>query len=93
MFSKNEIRQAIAETEANAQTYEDCVKLATFYEIQDHLYSEDAPKAINGDSDFLQAVNGKDNEAVWRVLDELMDTLKLINPHLYDGVMRKVAGV
>ena len=93
MFNKNEILRAITELEANAQTYDDCVKLATFYEIQDHLYSEDAPKAIKGESEFMRAVNGKDNEKIWQVLDELMETLKLINPHLYDGVMRKVAGI
>lgn len=92
MFSREEIERAIRETEANADTYEDCAKLATFYEIQDHLYSRDMPNAISGDSDFLQTVNGK-GEQVWGVLDELMETLKLINPHLYSGVMRKIAGL
>lgn len=92
MFSREEIERAIRETEANADTYEDCAKLATFYEIQDHLYSKDMPKQISGNSEFLQAVNGKGDE-VWSVLDELMETLKLINPHLYNGAMRKIAGL
>ena len=90
MFSKNEIERAIKETEANADTYEDCAKLATFYEILDHLYSTEMPRTINGDSDFLKAVNGK-GDNIWGVLDELMETLKLINPYLYNGVMRKIA--
>ena len=43
-----------------------------------------------GDSDFLQAVAGKDPAAVWEILDDLMDTLHVVNPRVYDGVMRKI---
>ena len=90
MFTKEEIERAIKETEATADTYEDCAKLATFYEILDHLYSTEMPRTMSGESDFLKVVNGK-GDSVWSVLDELMETLKLINPHLYSGVMRKIA--
>lgn len=43
-----------------------------------------------GESDFLQAVAGKDPAAVWKIVDELMETLKLINKHLYDGVLNRL---
>lgn len=43
-----------------------------------------------GDSDFLQAVSGKDAAMVWGVMDELMQTLWAINPRLYAGVMREL---
>ena len=43
-----------------------------------------------GDSDFLQAVYGKDPAAAWVIMDDLMDTLHTVNPRVYDGVIRKI---
>lgn len=43
-----------------------------------------------GQSDFLQAVRGKDPAQMWGVMDELMDTLKMVNERVYNGVMRKL---
>lgn len=45
---------------------------------------------LYGDSDFLQAVAGKDQPAAWAVMDELMDTLRVVNSRAYDSVMRKL---
>lgn len=46
-----------------------------------------------GDSDFLQAVRGKDCTAVFNVIDELMDTLRITAPRVYSGVMRKISAL
>lgn len=44
-----------------------------------------------GDSEFLRLCAGRDAAAVWAVLDELMEeTIRVINPRLYDGVMRRI---
>ena len=43
-----------------------------------------------GGSEFLQALAGKPQSAVWAVMDELMDTLRVVNPRAYEGVMRKI---
>ena len=43
-----------------------------------------------GDSDFLRSISGKDPQKVWDIVDELMDTLKIVNQRTYDGVMRKI---
>lgn len=43
-----------------------------------------------GDSDFLLAVSGKDPAKVWPVIDELMDTLAMVNSRVYNSVMQKV---
>lgn len=43
-----------------------------------------------GDSDFLRAIAGKDSAAMWAVMDELMDTLKMVNERVYNGVMRRI---
>ena len=46
-----------------------------------------------GDSEFLLAVAGKDPAKAWTVIDELMDTLALVNRKVYDSVMRKIKGI
>lgn len=44
-----------------------------------------------GESEFLQAVSGKDSGEVWAVMNELMDTLHVVNSRVYDSVMRKLS--
>ena len=51
---------------------------------------EPAPLESYGDSDFLRAVQGKDGAAAWDVMDNLMDTLKVVNQRVYESVMRKI---
>lgn len=46
-----------------------------------------------GESDFLRAIAGKDLEALWSVMDELMDTLSVVNQKAYNSVMRKVTQI
>lgn len=43
-----------------------------------------------GDSDFLRAVTGKDPAKVWPIVDELMDTLAIVNAKVYNSVMQKI---
>lgn len=43
-----------------------------------------------GDSDFLRAVQGKNPAEMWKVVDNLMENLKMVNPRVYEGVMRKI---
>lgn len=43
-----------------------------------------------GDTEFYKAIKGKKAADVWDVMNELMDTLQVINPKLYDGVMRQL---
>ena len=43
-----------------------------------------------GDTDFYRAIRGKKAAEIWGVMNELMDTIQVINPRLYDGVMRQL---
>lgn len=43
-----------------------------------------------GDSDFLQAVSNMAPARAWEVMDELMDSLKIVNERVYNSVMRKL---
>lgn len=49
----------------------------------------DSPPLIDG-SEFVQAAGDMDRESFLQIMDELMDTLRIIHPRLYDGVMRKL---
>lgn len=56
-------------------------------------YSNAAPPTesviqYNGDTEFAEAVNGKDPGKVWPIMDELMTAVKVLNSPLYAGVMR-----
>ena len=44
-------------------------------------------------SGFLRAVYGKDSRAAWTIMDDLMDTLNIVNRKIYDSVMRKFAAL
>lgn len=53
---------------------------------------EQAETIIDFDSgsEFSRAIDGMDANAVWSVMDELMEVLNATNPRLFDGVMRKI---
>jgi len=83
-----------------------CIKLAAFYTIKNELfgkteqleqlpsYSYASPPentiTFDSGSEFSQLINGKSQDEVLKVIDELMQTLEVINPRLYDGVLRKL---
>lgn len=63
--------------------------------VQAAAYSEAAAPVREvlgqyGDSDFLRAVAGKDAASAWAVMDELMETLRVVKQRTYDSVMRKM---
>lgn len=43
-----------------------------------------------GDTDFYRAIKGRPASDMWAVMNDLMDTIQVINPKLYDGVMRQL---
>ena len=83
-----------------------CLKLASFYTILDHIqdtaqepqnspYSYESAEGkgfISFDSKtaFGEAIKGLEVDVVLSVVDELMDTLAVINPPLYRSVMRRL---
>ena len=106
MITERDLQEAIAECEGernpNANT---CLKLAAFYTIRNELFGNQeqfehsaysyapAPTTNAGyvsESEFGEIVSGKDIVAVLGVIDELMATLQIINPRLYNSVIRKL---
>lgn len=42
------------------------------------------------DTDFARAINGRPQADIWPVMDELMSTLLMLQPRIYDTVMRRL---
>lgn len=106
MITEYDLQEAIAECQGvrnpNAST---CIKLAAFLTIRKELYGEKDEKAeipmysfdypsdkiaYHGDTEFAQMIEGRKPENVWPIIDELMSTVQVIQPRLYDAVIRKI---
>ena len=105
MITKKDLDSAIAECQGkrnpDART---CIMLAAFLTIKRELFVEEkddgysfAPAPvrntieINSDSEFARVIDGRNQDEVLPVMDELMETIKMIQPRLYDAVMLKLA--
>lgn len=98
MIDFDEIEKEIINMEANRDTsYATMERLAPLYAAMTYkrlcanpeVYEPQAVSAV-GDSDFLQAVSDMAPARAWEVMDELMDSLKIVNERVYSSVMRKL---
>jgi hypothetical protein len=88
----DKINTEIAKLEDMDTTYSNCEKLAYLYIVRDHL-TDKAPtmtRSIGDTSDFLRATEGKSTADILSVMDELMETLKVVNEKVYNSVMLKI---
>ena len=44
----------------------------------------------NGDSEFLKAVYGRKADKVWKLMDELVEAVKVLHPRMYTTFIDKV---
>ena len=65
-------------------------------DIQEYSYAPAPPSSvrntikIDSNSEFAKVVNDRDQNEILPVIDELMETLNVIQPRLYDAVMDKL---
>lgn len=101
MITKQDLQAAIAECQGQRNpSASTCIKLAAFYTIQREMFPADEQiipqysyavgSEYDGDSEFADLIRGKDHAEVFRVFDELMDTIQVLNPRLYASVLRKL---
>ena len=99
MITEKDLQEAIAECQGvrspNANT---CIKLAAFLIIQKELYgAEERPvysyapaEEYDSGTEFSTAARGLSHMQIMGVIDELMTALQVVNPRLYDSVIRKL---
>ena len=96
MIREADLREAIAECQGernpNANT---CIKLAAYYTILNNM-NEEAPRAsfaaaeYHSNSEFGQVIAGVDTDRIMAVMDELMDTLEVLMPRLYNATIERL---
>jgi hypothetical protein len=47
----------------------------------------------SGDSDFLRAVDGRKADRVWRLMDELVEAVKILHPRMYSMLIDKIQDI
>lgn len=107
MITEKDLQEAIAECKGQRNpTANTCIKLAAFLTIQREMFGS-AEKEIpvysyapeptrntiqyESGTEFSDVINGKNQEDVFSVLDELMDVLKATNGKLYNAVIRRLS--
>lgn len=97
------IKECEGQRSPNANT---ALKLAAFYTIRNELYPSSAPPEpgysfagppsvqttieYQSDTDFGQAVNGKETTPVMAILDDLMTVLQSAQPRLHKRIIAKI---
>lgn len=98
MINLETIERTIDELENTRDTsYRLCERLSWLYICRDHLKPTKEPSTIATatvpnmeGSEFLSAASGKRVEDVMKVVDEHLETIKLIYPKTYDGIMSRL---
>lgn len=105
MLDLDVINRDIDELVRRGNSYSDCERLAVLCIVKDHIKPSPTPtqnitqKSVSGNvslkdtSQFLKAVNGKNPQAVWDVMDELMSVIQTLHPRLYDRVLKEIDNI
>lgn len=104
MIRENDLLEAIAECEGaknpNANT---CIKLSAYYTILENLYGKpqekeekkhvSSPKIAFSESEFSKITSTKGIENVFPVLDDLVQTISVLNPALYNSFINQLNNI
>jgi hypothetical protein len=73
-------------------TYRTCERLAWLYVVRDHLRPTQADPRTQplAGSEFLEACSGVSYPALMTILDEHVQTLAVVQPRVYDALMRRI---
>ena len=105
MITRSDLETAIAECQGKRNPdSKTCIMLAAFYTIKREMFGEErepeysfAPAPVrntiqfDSDSEFARAIDGRSMDEVLPIINELVETLSIIQPRLYDAFMGKLA--
>ena len=96
------INGTIAEWEAKELTFLVVERLSWLYIVRDNalMRSKDNEEpvimpavALSSGSEFMRACEKADVVKMWQTLDEMMDTLKMLQPKLYQATIDRLQGL
>lgn len=86
-----------------------CIKLAAFYTIQNELYGKPAEPLqsysfsagnttendiiYDSGTEFSDLIKGRSVDEILPIIDELVETVKVVQPPLYNAVIRKLTNL
>ena len=85
MLDLNTINREIENIIQHGNNFEDCQKLAILVVCRSAFTPQ-----YQSSTDFAQLISDKTVDCIMPVMDELMETVKVLNPRLYECVMRKL---
>ena len=91
MMTIAKIDEEIENIVTHGTTRQDIATLADLYICRAAMQDRPPPERITAHgSEFAMCVNGKCFSEILPFLDELMDTIKVIQPRLYDAFIAKI---
>ena len=98
MIDRADLEQSIAEWESVPATYQSIEKLADLYTVYNHLFARPSEivqcaewyKGVETESEFLATAAKKNITEVMILMDELMESVQVLNSKLYAGVMQRL---
>ena len=104
MITEKDLDEAIAECQGvRNPTANTCIKLASFLTLKKELFgepleeqpaysfmSERKEASYSSDTDFGKLAHEKNTEEVLEIMDDAMSALSVLNPPLYQSILRKI---
>lgn len=94
MITENDWKEIAAKCQGVSKPNETAHILlaAATYMLERQHQSQSYQTGYSGDTEFASIVSGKRPEGVYAVFEELMDTLSVLSPKLYNAVLIKLKG-
>lgn len=105
MITEKDLDEAIAECQGvRNPTANTCIKLASFLTLKKELFGEtlEQPQptysfmaerneaSYSSDTDFGKLTHEKNTDEILEIIDDAMSALSVLNPPLYQSILRKI---
>ena len=96
MISLEEIEKEIQALEQQDTNYAVIERLSWLITVRNYLKDEKqdiepiSTVSAEGESELMQLIHGMPDCDVWKVIDELVGVVKIVNPKLYNSFIQKL---
>lgn len=96
MIDLEEIEKEIRALEQQETNYAVIERLSWLITVRNHLRAEKqdvepiSTVSAEGESELMQLIHGMPDCDAWKVMDELVGVVKIVNPKLYNSFMQKL---
>lgn len=102
MITAEKIHSEIEQLKAAPMTGDNCSSLASLLIIKEHLFKDEPQSVLNNEpitvytdntNPFIKAINGKEIEHLIPIFDELMASVKILYPKLYQKTLNQITNL